>query len=260
MQLDGKVVIVTGSSSGIGNAIACAAANFGARVVLHGTRRDRLRRAAVDIGEDRAAWLDADLEKVDTPERLVSLAVERFGRLDGLVNNAGIFPRNNIETADTASFDRIIAVNLRAPLFITQTAARAFRRQKSPGSIVNIGSINAYTGQPDLLIYSISKGGLMTMTRNLADALAEDRIRVNQLNVGWTLTETEHETQLREGRPENWADQVPKAFAPSGCILRPEQIAPHVVFWLSDASVPVSGAVYEVEQYPIIGRNKIAEA
>lgn len=82
-------------------------------------------------------------------------------------------------------------------------------------------------------------------------------MRVNQLNVGWTYTETEHAVQLAEGRPENWLDEIPARFAPSGSILRPEHIAPHVLFWLSDQSWPVNGQVYEVEQYPVIGRNNI---
>ena len=103
----------------------------------------------------------------------------------------------------------------------------------------------------------MSKGALQTMTRNLGDALGPENIRVNQLNVGWTYTETEHQTQLNEGQPEDWLSKVPSVFAPSGSILKPEYIAPHVVFWLSQSSWPVNGQVYEVEQYPVIGRNKI---
>jgi len=97
----------------------------------------------------------------------------------------------------------------------------------------------------------------MTLTRNLGDALGTDGIRVNQLNVGWTLTDTEHKIQLAEGRPENWIDDVPEAFAPSGTILRPGQVAQHALFWLSNQSWPANGQVFEVEQYPLIGRNKI---
>lgn len=259
-SLSEKVIIVTGSSSGIGHAIATGCAAQGARVLVHGSIPAKVEAVVREIGSDRAAGIAADLADPESPERIVKAAVDRFGRLDGLVNNAGIFPRNTIESADIATFDHIMAVNLRAPMFLAQAAVRQFRSQHSPGSIVNIGSINAYTGQPDLLIYSVSKGGLMTMTRNLADALGTERIRVNQMNVGWTLTETEDATQRKEGRPANWPELIPLVFAPSGSILRPEQIAPHVVFWLSDASAPVSGSVYEVEQYPVIGRNRAADS
>lgn len=175
------------------------------------------------------------------------------------MNNAGIFPRCNIEQVDADVFDQVFHVNTRAPLLLCQAAIAAFRKQGNGGSIVNVGSINAYCGQTDLLVYSMSKGALMTMTRNLGDSLGPEKIRVNQINVGWTLTETEHQTQINEGQPEDWLDQVPAAFAPTGTILRPEQIAPHALFWLSDQSYPVTGQVYEVEQYPLIGRSKIAE-
>jgi len=254
--LEGKVIVVTGSSGGIGLAIARAVLGEGAKVVLHGTNADLLKETAAELGE-RTLWIAADLADADSANRIIAKAVEGFGHIDGLVNNAGIFPRNNIDSVSADTFDHIFAINARAPLLLCQSAVRAFRHQNSPGTIVNIGSINAHCGQTDILAYSMSKGALQTMTRNLGDALGSEGIRVNQLNVGWTHTATEHATQMAEGRPENWHDQVPEVFAPSGSILQPEQIAPHVLFWLSDQSGPVNGQVYEVEQYPVIGRNRI---
>ncbi|TCS60945.1 oxidoreductase [Varunaivibrio sulfuroxidans] len=263
IDLSDRVIIITGSSGGIGWAIAREVHASGARVVLHGTREEALREKVRELDADetskRADWVSADLADPEAPARIIAKAVDTFGRLDGLVNNAGIFPRNNLTSITVDDFEHIFAVNARAPLFLCQGAAARFRAQKSPGSIVNIGSINAHCGQSDILAYSMSKGALQTMTRNLGDALGAEGIRVNQLNVGWTYTDTEHKVQLAEGRPENWLEQVPKVFAPSGSILRPEQIAPHAVFWLSDASWPINGQVYEVEQYPVIGRNKINE-
>lgn len=257
-MLNDKTIIVTGSSSGIGLAIAKSCLQAGANVLLHGTRENLLKEAADQLG-NKAAWIACDLSNKDAATKITRAAIENFGRLDGLVNNAGVFPRNNIHEADADLFDDIFQINARAPMLLCKEAVKIFKQQKSPGSIVNIGSINAHCGQTDLLIYSMSKGALMTMTRNLGDALGPDKIRVNQLNVGWTLTDTEHKTQMREGHPEDWLDHIPETFAPSGTILRPEQIAPHALFWLSDQSVPVSGQVYEVEQYPLIGRSKTAE-
>lgn len=254
-MLQGKVILVTGSSSGIGLAIARAARDEGATVMLHGVEPDALAKAAAELGG--AASVLADLSEPEAAGIVVDAALRAHGRIDGLVNNAAVLTRTTLEQADAAAFDAIIAVNARAPLLLCREAVRASRARGMGGAIVNIGSVNALCGQDNLLVYSMSKAALMTMTRNLGDALSAERIRVNQLNVGWTLTETEREIQRREGRPEDWAEHIPPAFAPTGRILRPEEVAQHAVFWLSDRSAPVTGQVYEVEQYPLVGRNKI---
>ncbi len=175
------------------------------------------------------------------------------------MNNAGIYPRNNIDQVDEVLFNRVININLKAPLFLAKHAVEAFRKQKTGGSILNIGSINAYCGQTDLLIYSMAKGALMTMTRNLGDALGRENIRVNQLNLGWTVTETELKIRKKEGLPDDLEKLIPATYIPSGKLLRPEDIAPHAVFWISEQSAPANAVVYEVEQYPVIGRNLLNE-
>ena len=256
-DLSNKTVVVTGSTSGIGWSIAQAVHAAGANVLVHGSRAAILEAHAAELGA-RATWIAADLSDPESPARIIDKAVETFGGIHGLVNNAGIFPRNNIDTLEPEEFDRIFAVNARAPVLLIQAAIKHFRSQGTGGSVVNIGSINAHCGQTDILAYSMSKGALQTMTRNLGDALGPENIRVNLLNVGWTLTDTEHQTQLKEGQPEDWLSKVPTVFAPSGSILKPEHIAPHAVFWLSDESWPINGQTYEVEQYPVIGRNKIS--
>ena len=248
-----KVVLVTGSSTGIGEAIARRAAAEGAYVMVHGRDEARARAVSEDIGA-RAAFATADLADPEAPQHLVRATIERFRRLDGLVNNAALTTRGNLETTDVRLFDLLMAVNLRAPLMLIQAALPHFRRQGG-GVVLNIGSINALGGEPNLLPYSVSKGGLMTMTRNLASALAEEHVRLNQLNVGWTLTENEQKLKEEEGLPEDWEAQLPPAYAPSGRIFRPDEIAAHAVFWLSDAAGPVSGGIYEIEQYPMVGRN-----
>ena len=255
--LPDKVVLVTGSSTGIGEAIAHRAAAEGARVMVHGRDEARAQEVSEAIGE-RAAFAVADLADPEAPQRLIDATIERFGRLDALVNNAALTTRGNLETTDVRLFDRIIAVNLRAPFLLIQAALPHFRKQGG-GVVLNIGSINALGGEPNLLPYSMSKGGLLTMTRNLASALAEEHVRLNQLNVGWTLTENEQKLKEEEGFPDNWEAQLPAAYAPSGRIFRPDEIAAHAVLWLSDAAGPVSGAIYEIEQYPMIGRNPAKE-
>jgi len=255
--LKDKAIIVTGSSSGIGFAIAKAAYDAGACVMLHGTRAGALATCAEELG-GRAKWVAADLSDAEAGDKIAQATIDAFGAIDGLVNNAGIFPRSTIDTDIPEQFDKVFHINARAPLLLSQCLVRDCRRRQAPGSIVNIGSINAYCGADMLLVYSMSKGALMTMTRNLADALGEEHIRVNQLNVGWTLTEGEIATQKQMGSPDDWHLHIDKAAAPRGSLLTPDEVARHAVFWLSDASAPVSGSVYEVEQYPVIGRNRAA--
>jgi NAD(P)-dependent dehydrogenase (short-subunit alcohol dehydrogenase family) len=252
-MLDGKVVLITGSSSGIGLASARAALDTGAKVILHGSTLRKLQAASERL--QSAPFVLGDLAEPDAADRIASDALAIYGRIDVLVNNAAIFPRTELSASDGAAFDRIFAINTRSPLLLSRRIVEAMQAASIRGSIVNIGSVNAYSGQPDLLVYSMSKGALMTMTRNMADGLAPDGIRVNQLNVGWTLTETEIEIQRATGRPENWQEAIPPVFAPNGRILLPHEVARHVTFWASDMSAPVTGQVYDVEQYTFLGRN-----
>ncbi|MES2142096.1 MAG: oxidoreductase [Pseudomonadota bacterium] len=255
-MLKDKVILITGSTNGIGTATARRCIAQGAKVMIHGRKEDRAKALVAELGAS-ADYLIADLADENSYADLVKETIEKFGRLDGLVNNAGIYPRNNIDTASLALCEEIMRINFYAPLLLCKEAVKVFRKQGNGGAILNIGSMNAYCGQPDLLIYSSSKGALMTMTRNLADSLGPDKIRVNQLNVGWTPTDNEIALKQREGLPDNWQEKIPKVYAPSGRLLSPENVAAHVTFWLSDQSAPVTGAVYEVEQYPIIGRNRL---
>ncbi|NRP21771.1 putative oxidoreductase [Ensifer adhaerens] len=252
-MLEEKVILITGSSSGIGLATAKAAVAKGAKVILHGSSVTKLEAASAQLGG--APYIRGDLATADAAEKIAEEAIAVYGRLDVLVNNAAIFPRTDLDASDGEAFDRIFAINARSPMLLTRRAIQHMREKGIRGSIVNIGSVNAYSGQPDLLVYSMSKGALMTMTRNVADGCATEGIRVNQLNVGWTLTETEIETQRAQGRPDDWQSSIPPVFAPGGRILLPEEVANHVVFWASDTSAPITGQVYDVEKYTFLGRN-----
>lgn len=250
--LKDRVVLVTGAATGIGEAVARLAAEEGALVMVHDVNEDGARNVAESIGPEMGVVI-ADLIDDDAPTRIIAETISHFGRLDGLVNNAADTSRSNPDTEDPGHFDRIIRVNVRAPLFLTLAARPHFKAQGA-GVVVNVGSINAYSGEPDLLAYSVSKGALATMTRNLGDTLAREGIRVNQINPGWTLTPNERLLKRQQLGPD-WESRLPSYHAPSGRLIRPEEIAAHVVFWLSDAAGPVSGSVFEVEQYPFIGRN-----
>ena len=255
---DGRIIVITGSTSGVGFGTAKAALAAGAKVFIHGPTQDELDQASTALG--RVPGLAADLTLPTAGAAVIEAALAAYGRIDGVVNNAGIFPRATLAQTDAAFFDYVFAINARAPLLVAQRAVAAFKAQGQGGSIVNIGSVNAYAGAYNLLAYSMSKGALMTMTRNLADAFSVDLIRVNQLNLGWILTETEKRIQRQEGRPDDWYLNVPKSLAPIGGLLTPELVAKHVLFWLDEASAPITGQVYEVTQTPFLGRSATTPA
>ena len=131
--------------------------------------------------------------------------------------------------------------------------------KQSKGSVVNIGSINAYTGEPRQLDYSMSKAALMTMSRNLANVYAADHVRFTHFNVGWVITPNEYKLKISEGLPEGWSDNPDLEHVPTGRMTQPEEIAAHAVFWLSDDSRPITGSVIDLEQHPVIGRIPLKE-
>lgn len=254
MLLQDKVVLITGSTTGIGEASARLAVANGARVMIHGLEEPLAQSVQRDLG-DAAHYVIGDVRDPATCVRIVQATVAEFGRIDALVNNAAVVTRSDLESTDAEMFDAIVGVNLRAPILIIREAVNAFRAQGGGGTILNIGSINALSGAPNLLAYSAAKAGLQTVTRNLANALATERIRVNQINPGWITTPNEIALKIREGLPEGWEKNVPPQFAPSGRLTTPEEVAQHVIFWISDASAPASGIDYVLEQYSPIGRN-----
>ncbi|MEP7259007.1 MAG: SDR family oxidoreductase [Flavitalea sp.] len=254
MRLENKVIIVTGSCTGIGKAIALRCVAEGAKVIIHGLERDLGEEVAAELGEEKAQLLIEDITNPGCPQRLVDLALQSFGKLDAIVNNAAKVVSANIYTTDLAFLRMVMEVNTVAPFALIQAALPHLK--KTRGCILNIGSVNAYSGEPNLLPYSISKGALMTMSRNLGDSLfREDGVRVNQINPGWVLTETETIRKREHGLSEDWYKDIPRVYAPSGRILAPAEIAAASIYWLGDESGPVSGQVVDLEQYPFIGRN-----
>lgn len=256
-MLEDRVILVTGAHGGIGLACAARCVELGAKVAIHARAMSKLEAPLAQLG-DNAAGVTGDLADPAAPAKVVAETVERFGRLDGLVNNAALLTRSTIDEIDADHVDAMFAVNYRAPMLTIKAALPHLEASPVSGSVVNIGSINAHCGAPNLLTYSATKGALMTASRNLGDALGGRSVRVNQVNVGWTLTENERLIQRAEGQPEDWLQRVPKELAPTGMILTPEEVAAHVAFWLSPASHPASGQAYEIEQYPLIGRNRVS--
>lgn len=254
MRLENKVVIITGSATGIGKAIAKRCVAEGAKVVIHGLEAGLAAAVVAEIGADKAVAHVEDLTTEGCPQRLVSLAVQSFGRLDAVVNNAAMVSQGNIHTTDLAFFRQMLEVNTLAPFALIQAALSELGRTR--GCVLNIGSVNAWSGEPNLMPYSVSKGALMTLTRNLGDTLMrENGVRVNQINPGWVLTENEAKRKREHGLRDDWYADLPKVYAPAGRILWPEEIAAAAIYWLADESGPISGQVVDLEQHPFIGRN-----
>lgn len=254
MRLQNKVIIVTGSTTGIGKAIAVKCVSEGASVVIHGLEEDPGQQVLKEIGPDRATLHIEDITAEGAAQRLVDIAIKKFGKLDAVVNNAAWVVSSNIETTDPAFLRKVLEVNTLAPFTLIQTSLPSL--SKARGSILNIGSVNAWSGEPNLLAYSISKGALTTLTRNLGDTLFRERgVRVNQINPGWVLTEKEIERKREQGNAEDWYRDLPQIFAPGGRLFSPAEIAAAAVYLLSDECGPVSGQVMDIEQYPMIGRN-----
>ena len=250
-DLAGKIVIVTGASQGVGEAIARGAAEAGAAGLLltarNRQRGDRLARAL--SGEDgRAVFFPAELEDPDQCKSIVEAGIDEFGRVDGLVNAAGLTDRGTIFDTSVELWDRLFAVNTRAPFLLIQAAAEQMKKQGSGGSIVNIMSISSHGGQPFITGYCASKGALTILTRNTANGLRWDRIRVNGINIGWTDTPNEHRVQTGAmGLDEDWLAKA-EAEQPFGRLLKPRDVAELAVFLLSDRSGIMTGAIIDQDQ------------
>ncbi|MSU70232.1 MAG: SDR family oxidoreductase [Opitutaceae bacterium] len=254
MRLKNKVIIVTGATSGIGRAIAERCVAEGARVLVHGINRADGEEVVAKLGPMTALHLD-DLIDPASPARIVQAAMAAFGRIDAIVNNAAMVARTTIMTTTPESFERTMAINVRAPLFLIQAAFSQLKANQ--GCVLNIGSINALSGEATFVDYSMSKGALQTLSRNLANAHGADHVRFNHFNVGWVLTAREQAFQMAQGLPADWHKKVPAMFAPTGRLILPEEIAAAAVYWLGDESRPMTGSVVELEQYSIYGRNPV---
>ena len=250
MGLGDKVVVVTGAASGIGRAIALEAAAEGVFALVL-TDRDGAGCAhtATELpGPSERTCVVADLAEPAAPAEIASAAVARFGRIDGLVNAAGLTTRGSVATGTPAIWDQLFAVNARAAFFLMQAAIADLRGRGAAGSIVNSLSMNAHCGIPDLAIYAGSKAAMATLTRNAAHAHMADRIRVNAINLGWVATETEHHMQAEIlGQGPGWLAEA-AARLPLGRLVSAEETARLAVFLLGEASVPMSGAIVDFEQ------------
>jgi NAD(P)-dependent dehydrogenase (short-subunit alcohol dehydrogenase family) len=249
--LEGKVLLVSGGTQGMGAAVARAAVDEGATVVVSGRRPDVGRACAAELtdrGGREVVFVEADVADVAQAQGSVAEVVRRFGRIDCLVNAAGLTSRGSLVDTTPELFDAHVAVNLRAPFFLMQAAVRDMVARGEPGTIINIITMSSHGGQPHLSPYSATKAGLVGLTRNAAHAHRWDRIRVNGVNIGWTETEGEDAVQREfHGAGDDWLERAAETL-PMGRLGQPDDAAALVVLLLSDRSGVVTGSVVDWDQ------------
>jgi NAD(P)-dependent dehydrogenase (short-subunit alcohol dehydrogenase family) len=250
-QLDGKVAVVTGGTQGLGEAIARLFAERGAAgIVICGRQTEKGQAVAADLSRQgcRTEFVGADLARVEEARAVMAAADRAFGRVDALVNAAGITDRGTVFDTSPELFDRMVGVNVRAPFFLMQEAAKLMRRERVEGAMVNILSMSAHGGQPFLTAYSMSKGALATLTKNVAFSLMPWRIRVNALNLGWMNTPGEDAIMRREhGAEDGWLEKA-AAEQPFGRLIEPAEVARTCAFLVSAESGLMTGAVIDFDQ------------
>ena len=174
-----------------------------------------------------------------------------FGRVDYLVNNAASTERGGLFDAEPGFIDAMFAQNVRTPLLLMQGAAKLMRRAGRGGAIVNILSMNAHCGTPELAVYSATKGAMATLTRNAANTLAGDRIRVNGINLGWADTPAEHVVQEKTSpHGVRWLEEANRT-RPFGRLIHVDEVASLAAFLLSDHAGVMTGALIDTEQWVV---------
>lgn len=247
----GKVAVITGGAQGIGEAVARLLAARGAKgVVLVDRQKAKGEAVAASLTElgTRTIFVETDLADHEQVKRVIPAVDAAFGQVDVLCNIAGLTDRGTLLDTDLALFDRMFAVNIRAPFFLMQDAVKLMRRDKIEGTIVNMLSVNAHVGGQNLAAYSASKAALLNLTKNTANAHNLDRIRANGILLGWADTPGEHETLRKfHGAGDDWLEKA-EASRPFGKLLKPEDIARMVAFLASPESSPMTGSVIDYEQ------------
>jgi NAD(P)-dependent dehydrogenase (short-subunit alcohol dehydrogenase family) len=247
MKLSGKVAVVTGGAQGLGRACVERFLQEGAKVVIGDINGARLAEAAKEIGQpDKLHVVETDVTKRTDVERLVAAAVKSFGRLDIMLNNAGIARNQSLLDITDQDFDDVIGVNLKGAFFGVQTAAKQFIAQGGGGVILNMSSINAHLANPSIATYAISKGGMNQLTNVAAVALAPHGIRVAGIGPGTILTEMVTKSIISSED----ARRTVLSRTPIGRCGEPEEVASVAAFLASDDASYITGQTI----YPDGGR------
>jgi NAD(P)-dependent dehydrogenase (short-subunit alcohol dehydrogenase family) len=248
--MDDKICVVTGATQGLGAAIARRLAAAGAKgIVITGRNIERGTHVAREIAEAHGIWahfLQADFARVEDCRMVIAETDRLFSGIDVLVNAGASTARGTIVDTSPETFDALFNTNVRGPYFLMQEAIRLMIAKGIEGAICNIGSISALAGQPFINAYCASKGALTTLTANTAFSVMANRIRVNQLNVGWMASDHEREIQADGGDPD-WEAKAAAAL-PFGRLVDPNEAARAVNFLVSDDAGLMTGAIVNFDQ------------
>ncbi|WP_240417114.1 SDR family NAD(P)-dependent oxidoreductase [Paenibacillus periandrae] len=246
MNFDGKIVLVTGGARGIGAAIVKQFLENGAKVMIADASPDGEQAAKQWQSQGKeAVYVQCDVSREAEVNHAVSAAEQQFGRLDIVVNNAGIFPRADLLQTDETFWDRVMGINLKGVYLMCRAAVPLMIRQGG-GCIVNIGSLHSTVGGEELFAYAISKGGVVTLTRNLARALAKHGIRVNCVHPGWVASHGERALMKANGEEDNWPEQHGSKM-PFGRLQTEDDIAAAILFVCSAHAGQITGQMLTVD-------------
>ena len=251
LSLEGKVAVVTGSTQGLGEAVAHLFADRGAAgLVVTGRNAEKGARvkAALEAKGVKTVFVQADLASMDDTRKVVAEADRAFGRVDILVNSAGITDRGTIWDTSPELFDSMFAVNVRAPFFLMQDALTIMKRESIQGAVVNIISMSGHGGQSFISAYSASKGALITLTKNVAFSVLNHRIRVNGLTIGWMDTPGEDRIMKTYHDAEDGWLQKAEQGRPFGRLLKADEVARAVAFLSSGESGMMTGSIVDFDQ------------
>lgn len=245
MKLEQKVAIVTGGSGGIGQGICERLAKEGAKIVVdyhtHADEAEQLKTKIEQIGSE-ALIVQADLSKIDQINNLVQQSIDRFGKVDILINSAGIEKRADFWDVTESDYDLVMNVNLKAAFFTTQAVVKHFRATNNQGRIINISSVHEELPFPHFTSYCASKGGIKMMMRNLAVELGPMGITINNVAPGAIATPINHDLL-------NNPEQLKKVTQniPLGRLGEPEDVSGIVAFLASDEAKYVTGSTFYVD-------------
>lgn len=250
-QFAGQYAIITGGTQGMGEATARLFAARGAKGILlcgrNRTKGDAVAGSLVKPGCD-VRFVEADLANMEDCRHIIETADKAWGKLNVLVNCAGLTDRGTILDTSPELFDRMFAINVRAPFFLMQDAIKIMRRENVEGAIVNLITMSSYGGQPFITAYCASKGALVTLTRNVAFSVMRDRIRVNGLNIGWSDTPGEDTIMKKyHGAKDGWLAAAEKV-QPFGRLIKTDEVARAIAFLASAESGLMTGAIVDFDQ------------